>query len=214
MVNIIVSSQGVKNYTVKTQLKYPATILTATGFAFAKPWIALNQPGYDLTDNTNGVLFKTAGYPQGISTDLVFGTATFRAKQSGAGTIAVGSESLALDENSQNVYSGFGSLKSASVTVAATPTLVETTAVNGAEPELLPIVQEEAPPLLNPSLSPEASPISRTDAPAKAQPTTILSSIGNVFNFLDTGNWLIVLILILALAYTAFWLIKRILRRK
>ena len=62
-----VNPQGVKNYTAKTELHYPADLLEVKSFTFAPSWMPLAQSGYDLTDNTNGVFIKTAGYPGGIS---------------------------------------------------------------------------------------------------------------------------------------------------
>ena len=43
-----VNPQGVKNYTVKTELHYPADLLEVKSFTFAPSWMPLAQPGYDL----------------------------------------------------------------------------------------------------------------------------------------------------------------------
>ena len=101
--SISVNPQGVKNYTAKVELQYPANLLEVRSFNFGNNWMALSQPGYDLTDNIGGKLIKTAGYPGGVSSTDVFGTATFYAKQSGNGVIKSGSSSLVLDANNQNV---------------------------------------------------------------------------------------------------------------
>jgi hypothetical protein len=101
---IRINPQGVKNYTAKTELHYPADLLTVESFTFANGWMPITQPGYDLTDNTNGVLIKTAGYPGGVSSTGIFGTVSFLAKKSGNGTITLNNESsLILDVNNQNI---------------------------------------------------------------------------------------------------------------
>lgn len=100
---IIANPQGVKNYTVKAELEYPADIVGVKSFTFANDWLPLVKPGYDLIDNARGVLIKTAGYPGGISGPTVFGTVLFSPKKAGNGTIKVGENSLALDAQSKNV---------------------------------------------------------------------------------------------------------------
>ena len=113
--NILVSPQNLKNYTVKAELKYPAQLMEVIEFKLADKWVGLNQPGYNLIDNANGVLIKTAGYPKGFNTNLIFGTVTFKARKTGAGIVSIGNGSLALDINSKNINSG--SLASASVII-------------------------------------------------------------------------------------------------
>ncbi len=113
--NILVSPQNLKNYTVKAELKYPAQLMEIIEFKLADKWVGLNQLGYNLMDNANGVLIKTAGYPKGFSTNLIFGTVIFKAKKTGAGVISIGNGSLALDINNKNIYSG--NLATASVII-------------------------------------------------------------------------------------------------
>ncbi len=102
---VIINPQNKDNYTVKIELDYPADLLEVRAFNFANGWTPLSQPGYDLVDNNNGKLIKTAGYPGGISSYANFGTVSFYAKKSGSGTIKMGDNSLALDINNQNVIS-------------------------------------------------------------------------------------------------------------
>ncbi|MFA5999969.1 MAG: hypothetical protein WC783_03265 [Candidatus Paceibacterota bacterium] len=100
---IRVNPQEVKNYTAKTELRYPADLLEVRSFTFSNGWMPITQSGYDLTDNTNGVLIKTAGYPGGVSSTRTFGTVSFFAKKNGNGTIVLNNgNSLALDANNQN----------------------------------------------------------------------------------------------------------------
>jgi len=118
--NVAVDSQGVKNYTVKLELKYPADLLEVKSFTLGSNWIPVIAVGYDTTienANTNGVLIKTAGYPNpGLSSAATFGTVSFLAKKAGTGIIQTGTGSIALNASSQNVFSG--SVQT-SVTIAA-----------------------------------------------------------------------------------------------
>ena len=84
-VNVAFNPQGVKNYTVKLELKYPANLFEVQSFTFASNWIPLSQAGYDLVDNAGGTLIKSAGYPAGVSSQTTFGTVTFRAKATNCG---------------------------------------------------------------------------------------------------------------------------------
>jgi hypothetical protein len=111
---IVVDPQGVKNYTVKAELDFPADIVAVKSFTFANDWLPLVRSGYDLTDNTQGILIKTAGYPGGISEPTVFGTVVFSPKNAGSGIIKAGESSIALDAQSKNVL---GSLVKAVVVI-------------------------------------------------------------------------------------------------
>ena len=118
---IAVNPQGASNYTEKIELDYPADLLQVKSFSLGSNWMALSQTGYDLIDNTNGKLIKTAGYPGGISSSATFGTISFYAKKAGSGTIKLGSGSLALDANNQNVLSGAPSISVAITAPASVP---------------------------------------------------------------------------------------------
>lgn len=118
-----VPTSGTKLYTVKADLSFDPSIVQETNFSFAQGWIPLTQKGYDSTDNTNGNVMKTGGYPGGISSATVLGTATFAATKAGTATISVTSTSAAYDSTSNNTISG--TQGAASVAVAApapTPT--------------------------------------------------------------------------------------------
>ena len=80
---ISVDSAGVKNYAEKVELDYPADVIEVKSFTFSNDWIQLTQSGYDQTDNTNGVLIKSAGLPSGLSSLTTFGTVTFSVKKVG-----------------------------------------------------------------------------------------------------------------------------------
>ena len=98
-----IDPQDLKNYTAKIELTYPADLLRARSFNFGTSWMPVSQPGYDLIDNANGILIKTAGYPGGLAAQATFGTISFFAKKTGSGIIKLGSNSLALDATNQNL---------------------------------------------------------------------------------------------------------------
>jgi len=200
-----VNPQGVKNYTAKTELHYPADLLEVKSFTFAPSWMPLAQSGYDLTDNTNGVFIKTAGYPGGISSAATFGTVSFLAKKSGNGTITLNSgNSFALDVNNQNIIAG-ASVQTA-VAISA-PAPVQTTPTTPAsEPtEEGAVLGEETPVVQEPTT---------TSQPIAAQ--SMLAAVGSIVT-LGTDSvmvGLLVAVAVLALAgYAIYSLIQRA-RRK
>ncbi|MEK7125918.1 MAG: cohesin domain-containing protein, partial [Patescibacteria group bacterium] len=95
-VAVSVNPAGVKNYTIKLEMKYPADILEVESFTIAKGWTPWQQPGYYLIDNTNGILIQSAGYPGGLTSTASFGTVVFKAKKSGEAKIQVTGNSMAL----------------------------------------------------------------------------------------------------------------------
>lgn len=105
-VMISIDPQGTVNYVEKLELNYPADILEVNSFTFENNWIPMTQEGYFLTDNTNGVLIRTAGYPKGITTSTIFGTALFTAKKAGTGVIKIGNNSFAFEAKSQTAITG------------------------------------------------------------------------------------------------------------
>ena len=191
---VAVNPQGASNYTEKIELDYPADLLQVKSFSLGSNWMALSQPGYDLIDNTNGVLIKTAGYPGGLSSSATFGTVSFYAKKAGSGTIKLGSGSLALDANNQNVLSGAPQVAftvTAPASVPAAPS--EPAAGTPAAPE-------------QPAEQPIEQPIAQAPQP------TLLAALGVVLT-LGTGSmWvgiLVGLIILAALIYAIYALIQR-----
>ena len=191
---IAVNPQGVSNYTEKIELDYPADLLQVKSFSLGSNWMALSQTGYDLIDNTNGKLIKTAGYPGGISSSATFGTVSFYAKKAGSGTIKLGTGSLALDANNQNVLSGAPQVAftvTAPASVPAAPS--EPAAGTPAAPE-------------QPAEQPIEQPIAQAPQP------TLLAALGVVLT-LGTGSmWvgiLVGLIILAALIYAIYALIQR-----
>ena len=212
-----VNPQGVKNYTVKTELRFPADLLEVKSFSFANGWMPLSQTGYDLTDNTNGVLLKTAGYPGGLSAATTFGTVSFQAKKSGNGTISLSGNSMALDANNQNVLSGGAQTAvavSATVTTPTpvTPTPTPTTPATPTTPSgsttpgtEQPAVQE----IEGTVLGEETEQTGETpEPPAETQPEASQSSLLASIAGLGLGKALIGLLIIAAL-YALYTVLKK-----
>lgn len=129
MLEVRINPQGIKNYTAKIELEYPADLLEVKSFTFENTWMSVNQPGYDLIDNTNGILIKTAGYPGGVSSSEIFGTVLFSTKKAGEGIIKIMDDSLILDAENQNVLNDAS--VQVNVIIGALPTLTGAPAPSG-----------------------------------------------------------------------------------
>ena len=207
-----INPQGVKNYTAKTELHYPAGLLEVKSFTFAPSWMPLAQPGYDLTDNTNGVLIKTAGYPGGLSSATTFGTVSFLAKKSGNGTIALNSNSFALDANNQNVI-GSATVQTAVAISAPAPTSPTPTTPKTPTTQTTPVVE----PTEEGAVLGEEAPVTQ-EPTAASQPIarSLLASVGSVVS-LGTNSvavGLLVGVIVLALAGYAIYAVIQRARRK
>jgi len=191
---IAVNPQGASNYTEKIELDYPADLLQVKSFSLGSNWMALSQTGYDLVDNANGTLIKTAGYPGGLSSSATFGTISFYAKKAGSGVIKLGTGSLALDANNQNVLSGAPSISVAITAPASVP------AAPSAPAAETPAETEQ------PAEQPIEQPIAQTPQP------TLLAAIGGVLT-LGTGSILlgilVGLIILAIIVYVIYLLRKR-----
>ncbi len=135
----IVISPAEKIYTAKAQVSYPVELLKVESFTFNSNWMPISQSGYDTIDNNTGLLIKTAGYPGGISTEVVLGTATFRVLNSGETIIKFTSESLVLNAGNANVA---GSLSTLNLTFSELPVQEETILP---EEEITPLEEEVIP---------------------------------------------------------------------
>src|SRR3989344_3162697 len=105
-VTVSADSSGEKAYTVRANLSFDPTLLEFVSWSFAPKWLVLSQTGYDTEDNVKGILVKTAGYPGGITSSTVLGTAVFRTKLAGTATVAAGADSLILDKTNKNLLLG------------------------------------------------------------------------------------------------------------
>lgn len=210
-----VNPQGAKNYTAKTELHYPADLLEVKSFTFAPSWMPIAQPSYDLTDNTNGVFIKTAGYPGGLSSATTFGTVSFLAKKSGNGAITLDSNSFALDANNQNVI-GNATVQTVVAISASTPTQTTPTT------QTIPITSTTLTAPVEESI--EEGSMLGEEAPVVQEPTTepqsmeqsLLASVGSVVT-LGTDSvivGLLVAVIVLALAGYAIYAMIQKTRRK
>lgn len=193
---ITLDPQGVKNYTVKVELKYPANLLEVKSFTFASNWMPLSQTGYDLVDNAGGTLIKTAGYPGGLTSPATFGTVSFVAKTSGSGSVTVGSNTQVFDASNGNVLSG--ALGKIAVTIKVATTLTTT-------PSPTPTVS----PSLMISPSPAISPGPEGQAVSQGG---LFAAIGSVIT-LGTGNAWLGILVVLILIVVVYYLVKAIFRR-
>ena len=98
-------SAGEKITTVKLSAAFPANLVEVVSFSQATGWIPLTVPGSDLTDNINGKLLKTGGFPARVDTLKQFGTIFLKAKKAGKATISVEGDSMMLDTANTNKYS-------------------------------------------------------------------------------------------------------------
>ncbi len=189
---VAVNPQGVGNYAEKLEIDFPSENLEVTSFALSNDWIALPGSGYDVTDNTNGVLIKTAGYPGGILGAATFGTITFHAKKSGSGTIKIGNSSSAFEANSQSAITGSGTAFVVSSAASASSKKVSAQV----KPKGLPIVQE-------------ATSTIATSTPEAVQPK-INNQTAAVSEAVSPGYpWLWVIFIVAVLAVIGWWIFSR-----
>lgn len=193
--NAVVSlnPQGVKNYTVKLELKYPADLLEVKSFTFSDKWMPLSQTGYDLVDNAGGTMIKTAGYPGGATSVATFGTVSFVVKKSGNGTISVGNNSQILDATNANVLNGSSQIS----VVVSTPI-----------PAFAKTVASMSPLAVSPSVTPEIS----TGPQTQANQGGLFATIGGAITF-GTGNKWLGGLVVLVLIVVAYYLLKNVFRK-
>lgn len=148
---VVLNPRGINNYTTKVQLQYPIDLLETKSFTIGAGWMGFSQPGYNLIDNTNGLLIKTAGYPGGVSKSITFGTVFFLAKKNGEGLIKMGEDSFVLDGANQNVLTT--PLAQAPVTIklpvqplSPEKEIVPEKEVISPEEEIVPLEEEVTPP--------------------------------------------------------------------
>ena len=189
---IAVNPQGASNYTERIELDYPADLLQVKSFSLGSNWMALSQTGYDLVDNANGTLIKTAGYPGGLSSSATFGTISFYAKKAGSGVIKLGTGSLALDANNQNVLSGTPSV-SVAITAPVSVPAEKPAAETPAETE-------------QPAEQPIEQPVAQAPQPS------LLAAIGGILTLGTNSVWvgfLVGLIILAIIVYVIYLLRKR-----
>ncbi|XOB42350.1 MAG: hypothetical protein ACKKMP_03255 [Candidatus Nealsonbacteria bacterium] len=206
---ITINPQGVKNYTVKVELQYPADLLEVRTFTLANNWMALSQQGYDLIDNENGLLIKTAGYPGGISDPITFGIISFSAKQTGSGVIKVGDNSFVLDATNQDVLNDI--LAQTSVVIA----LPTSESESKLEPEPILEESEESEEVITETVSTSTQAeeeLGDEETLTLIGQTTFLAAIGNILSLGTDNIWVGLFVGIIILAILIYFIQK--LRRK
>ena len=152
---------NVPNYSAKLTLSFNPNLLEVTHFRYADGAMPLSQPGYDVTNNSIGVITKTQGFPGGISRLTTFGVVTFKAKTAGKGIVALSTGSQALDANNNNVYVQSAVAGTLNVTItgktAVAPTVKKTTTIAKATTYATIVT-----PTLTPDTSYETEPMSTT----------------------------------------------------
>jgi hypothetical protein len=83
-------------YTVGATLKYDTSLVNFVSTTFDKNWLGLSRAPYELTDTANGVITRTAGYPEGLKQVGPFVKYTFVAKAPGKAVMKI-SSGMALD---------------------------------------------------------------------------------------------------------------------
>lgn len=89
-------------YTVSANLVYDPTKLEFISATFGPEWLELNQKELFVTDTINGLIIRTAGYPNGFLGTAKFVNYKFRAKNPGDTRVLVAS-GKAFDENNSDV---------------------------------------------------------------------------------------------------------------
>lgn len=122
--SIYTDSSSIKSFTAQANIDFPADLVSVESFTYASSWFPITQTGYDTIDNTLGKLIKTAGYPSGFSSEILFGTLKIKAKKAGTVVISVNKNSYILDMDSNNTltnYSSFSITSSAPEIKVVTP---------------------------------------------------------------------------------------------
>lgn len=89
-------------YTVSANLVYDPAKLEFVSATFGPEWLELNQKELFVTDTINGLIIRTAGYPNGFLGKAGFVNYKFRAKSPGDTRVLVAS-GKAYDENNSDV---------------------------------------------------------------------------------------------------------------
>lgn len=215
---IAINPHGTKNYTAKMEVHFSADLIEVKSFAFANTWMAISQSGYNLTDNTNGVLIKSAGNPGGVSSSVTFGTVSFSAKKSGKGTITLNGNSFVLDANNQNTLNAF---PQSAVTISALPAVTQPLSASSAEVTAETVTSASiansaaTTATAETSAEPEGeqeTPISIEEEPANAQS----SLLANVLDFTQLGTdnanvgILVTVTILIVAGYVCYAVIRRI----
>ncbi len=201
-------------YTVKLELNFPAELLEIKSFIFKEGWIPLSQNEYNLVDNENGLLVKTAGYPGGLVSASEFGTISFSAKQAGNGVINISNNSFALGSENQNILNEELAQLALKITTPVLVPEITPPAEEGIEEEIIEeevIIPEEEMPEEE-----EEGAIILSEEEEEGR-VSFLAAIINIASFGTGKAWIaiVIAIIILAiLAYLVYYFSRKVHRKK
>lgn len=164
-VNVMADPQSSTGYTVKANMTFPADYLSLKSWTFDDRWLPLRQPGYEMTDNTNGKAVRTGGFSNGFGAPTKFGTVVFVAKKNGTVVLNFASDSIILDRDNKNIYK-----VGQQGTIIITPTSVVSTPI----PVVPPVVKK---PLLDIRLVTENIEVYRL---SDLRPQLVFSNYGEI----------------------------------
>lgn len=119
---VYVNSENDNVFIARANIYFPQKLLWAKSFAFSPGWVPVQGEDYDFTDNSHGIIIKTAGLEKGLSVAasgtvydtaalVLLGTIEFVAIGEGIAGIQAGDGSYVYDSNNQNILNKSGSAK-------------------------------------------------------------------------------------------------------
>lgn len=195
---IVLNPSAGSIYTGKIQLKFPADALEVKSFAMNSSFMPMQQPGYDLADNSGGSLIKTGGYPSGFSAPTVFGRVSFLAKKTGQAIISLDTpNSLMLDALGKNTL--LSGAFSATITVLPASVQTSPTTVAPVSSEIKPATE----------VVPEVSPTGKVpQVNISAQTAAVGEAVPE--NGVPVWGWILLGIVVIAIVgYGAYALGKK-----
>lgn len=129
-ISIVVNPQTDKIYTTKVEIKYSTDLFEIKNFTFSDGVMPLSQTGYDLLDNSSGILIKTAGFPGGLSDSKILATFYLVPKKIGDGNISVTNNSFNLDATNKNTITNVYNYSFNVIEKPITKTTKNTSSVN------------------------------------------------------------------------------------
>ena len=195
-------------YTVKLELNFPAELLEVKSFIFKEGWIPFSQNEYNLVDNENGLLIKTAGYPSGLASALEFGTISFSAKKVGNEVINISNNSFALDSENQNILNEELAQLALKITTPVLVPEITPPTEGGIEEETI-IPEEEMP-----EEEEEAVILPEEE---KEEKVSFLAAVGKIITLGTDSVWvgiLVVIVILAILVYLVYYFIQKSRKKK
>lgn len=168
-VSVYVNPSSVASYTAQANISFPKDLISVESFTYASSWFPINQSGYDLIDNSSGKVIKTAGYPNGFSTETLLGTMTLKSKKAGSVVISINKDSYVLDVDSSNTLNSYGSFSITSSAPVVTPAVTKTTPT---------VIKKETPTVTNPKVETKKE-VEKTTTIPVTENTPAISSSGD-----------------------------------